>query len=137
MAYGNDARLALATYTLLHANPLVSSIGPVIPPGFRHCSCSEMLFRVGLVTTAVQLTFISLTHPAEPEFLGIVPWLPDRTIVIDVSRWRNANHTSIRSTAGIAIAHLTCLWCPSLYPLLCAPDVRHLRLRAVDGEEER
>jgi hypothetical protein len=90
MAYGNDARLALAIYTLLHANRLVSSIGPVIPPGFRQCSCSETLFHVRLVTTAVQLTFISLTDPAEPEFLGTVPWLPDRTIVIYVSRLRIA-----------------------------------------------
>ena len=80
MAYGNDARLALAIYTLLHANRLVSSIGPVIPPGFRQCSCSETLFRVQLVTTAVQLTFISLTDPAEPEFLGTVPWLLDRLL---------------------------------------------------------
>jgi hypothetical protein len=116
MAYGNDARLALATYTLLHANRLVSSIGPVIPPGFRQCSCSETLFRVRLVTTAVQLTFISLTDPAEPEFLGTVPWLPDRTIVI--------------------YADLTCLWCPGLYRLRCAPELRYLRLPAVDGKEE-
>jgi hypothetical protein len=88
MAYGNDARLALTTYTLLHANRLVSSIGAVILPGFRQCSCSEMLFRVRLVTTAVQLTFISLTDPAEPKSLGTVPWLPDRTIVIYVSHLR-------------------------------------------------
>src|SRR5262245_42683935 len=137
MAYGNDARLALATDTLPHANRLMSSIGAVTPPDFRQCSCSETLFHVGLVTTAVELTFISLTDPAEPEFLGTVPWLRDRTIVIYVSRWRNANHTSIRSTAGVAIAHFTCLWCPSLYRLLCAPGVRHPRLPAVDGEEER
>jgi len=88
MAYGNDARLALATCTLLHANRLVSSIGAATPPGFRQCSCSETLFRVGLVTTAVQLTFISLADPAEPEFLGTVPWLPDRRIVIYVSGLR-------------------------------------------------
>jgi hypothetical protein len=136
MAYGNDAKLGLATYTPLHADRLVSSRGAVTPPGSRQCSCSETLFHVGLVTTAVQLTFISLTDPADPESLGIVPWLPDRTIVIYVSRWRTANHTSMRSTAGVAIANLTCLWCPSLYRLLCGPEVRHLRLPAVDGEEE-
>jgi hypothetical protein len=100
MAYGNDARLALATYTLLQANPLVSPIGPVIPPGFRQCSCSETPFGVGLVTTAVQLKFISLTDPAEPEFLGTVPWLPDRTIVIYVFRLRNITHTSLMSKRG-------------------------------------
>jgi hypothetical protein len=100
MAYDNDERLTLAIYTPVHANRLVSSIGAVTPLGFRQCSCSETLFHVGLVTTAVQLTFISLTDPAEPEFLGTVPWLLDRTIVIDVSRWRNTNHPSIRSTAG-------------------------------------
>jgi hypothetical protein len=100
MAYGNDARLALATYTLLHANRLVSPIGPVIPPGFRQCSCSETPFGVGLVTTAVQLKFISLTDPAEPECLGTVPWLPDRTIVIYVFRLRNIHHTSLMSKRG-------------------------------------
>jgi hypothetical protein len=100
MAYGNDARLALATYTLLHANRLVSPIGPVIPPGFRQCSCSETPFGVGLVTTAVQLTFISLIDRAAPEFVGTVPWLTDPTIVIYVSRLRNINHTNLLSKRG-------------------------------------
>jgi len=105
MAYGNDARLALATHILLQANHLVSSIGAVTPPGFRQGSRSETLFCAGPITTAVQLTFSSLTDadPAEPEFPGTVPWLPDRTIVM--------------------YAHLTCLRCPSLYRLLCAPQV--------------
>lgn len=117
MAYGNDARLALATHILLQANHLVSSIGAVTPPGFRQGSRSETLFRAGLITTAVHLTFSSLTDPAEPEFLGTVPWLPDRTIIM--------------------YAHLTCLRCPSLYRLLCTPQIRHLWLPAVDDEEER
>jgi hypothetical protein len=100
MAYGNDARLALATYTLLHANRLVSPIGPVIAPGFRQCSCSETPFGVGLVTTAVQLKFISLTDRAELEFVGTVPWLTDPTIVIYVFRLRHINHTSLMSKRG-------------------------------------
>jgi hypothetical protein len=63
----------------------------------------ETPFRVGLVTTAAQLTFTSLIDPAEPEFPGTAPWRPDRTIVIYVSRLRNArnvNDTSFLSTAG-------------------------------------
>jgi hypothetical protein len=117
MAYGNDARLTLTTHILLQANHFVSSIGAVTPPGFRQGSRSETLFRAGPVTTAVQLTFSSLTDSAEPEFLGTVPWLPDRTLVM--------------------YTHLTCLRCPGLYRLLCAPQVRPLWLPAVDDEEER
>jgi hypothetical protein len=116
MAYRNNARLAPATHILLQANHLVSSIGAVTPPGFRQCSRSETLFGAGLVTAAVQLTSSPIIDPAEPEFLGTMPWLPDRTIVI--------------------YAHLMCLRCPSLDRLLCAPQVRHLRLPA-DDEEER
>jgi hypothetical protein len=85
MAYGNDAGLALTTYTLLRANRLASPIGAVTPPGFRQCSCSETLFGVDLVTTAVQHTLTSLIDPAEAGFHGTVHWLPDRTIVIYVS----------------------------------------------------
>ena len=137
MAYGNDARLALATYILLSANRLGSSIGAVTPPGLRQCSCAETPSHVGLVIAAVRLTFSPLTDPAEPEFFGTVPWPPDRTIVSHVVRGRNPNHTSMRSTAGVPITHLMCLRCLSLYRLLCAPEVRHLRLPAVDGEEGR
>src|SRR5262245_8475483 len=117
MAYGNDARLALATSILRQAHPLVSSIMGATPPGFRPCSCAETLFHVWLVTAAVQLTFSSLTNPAKPECFGTVPWLLDRTIVID--------------------AHLTCLRYPGLDRLLCASEVRQPRLPAVDGEERR
>jgi hypothetical protein len=100
MAYGNNTRLALTTHTLLHANHLLSPRGAVTPLGFRQCSCSMTLCRVGLVMTAVQLTFIALIDPAEPKFLRPVPWLPDWPVVIYVSRLRNANHTSFMSTAG-------------------------------------
>ena len=100
MAYGTNARLALTTHTFLHANRLVSPRGAITPLGFRQCSCSMTLLCGGLVTAAVQLTFSSLIDPAEPEFLRTVPWLPDQTIVIYVSRLRNANHTSFMSTAG-------------------------------------
>jgi hypothetical protein len=88
MTYGNNARLALTTHTFLHANGLVSPIGDVTPLGFRQCSGSETPFHVGLFKTAVQLTFTSLIDPAEPEFLGTVPWLPDRTIVTYVFVFR-------------------------------------------------
>jgi hypothetical protein len=137
MACGNDARLTLTTYCPLPANRFVSPIEAVRPRGLRPCPRSDAFFRVGLVTTAVQLTFISLISRAEPEFLGTVPWLTDPTTVIYILRLHNANHTSIRSTAGVAIAHLPCLRCRSLYRLFCAPEVRPLWLPAVDDEEER
>jgi hypothetical protein len=137
MACGNDARLALTTYCPLPANRFVSPIGTVRPRGLRPCPRSDTFFRVGLVTTAVQLTFISLINRAEPESLGTVPWLTDPTTVIYILRLHNANHTSIRSTAGVAIAHLTGLRCPSLDRLFCAPEVRPRRLPAVDGKKER
>jgi hypothetical protein len=85
MAYGNDAGLALTTYTLLRTHCLASPIGAVTPPGFRQCSCSETPFGVDLVTTAVQHTLTSLIDPAAAGFLGTVRGLPDRTIVIYVS----------------------------------------------------
>jgi hypothetical protein len=88
MTYGNDARLALTTHTFLHADGLVSPIGAVTPLDFRQCSGSERPFPVGLVKIAVQLTFTSLIDLAKPEFLGPVPWPPDRTIIIYVFRLR-------------------------------------------------
>jgi hypothetical protein len=103
MAHGNDARLALATHILLQANHLVSSIGAVTPPGSRQGSRSETLFRAGPVTTAVQLTFSSLTDPAEPEFLGTVPCLPDRTIVIYISRLRIARVSGALVFTGYSV----------------------------------
>jgi hypothetical protein len=106
MAYGNDARPALASYALLHANRRVPSIGAVTPTGLRQCSCSETFLCVGLVTTAAQLTFISLIDRAEPEFVGSVPWLTDPTIVIYVFRLRNINHTSLMSKrASRCVSH--------------------------------
>jgi hypothetical protein len=119
MAYGNDARLALATYTLLHANPLVSPIGAVTPLGLRQCSYSETFLCVGLVTTAAQLTFISLIDRVEPEFVGTVPWLTDPTIVIYVFRLRNINHTSLMSKRGSRYVSPTPVKPQSLPSALC------------------
>ncbi len=100
MACGNDASLALTPHSLLPANRLASPTGAVTPLGLRQSSCSETFFCVGLVTTAAQLTFISLIDQAAPEFLGTVPWLMDPTIVIHVFRLRNINHTSLMSKRG-------------------------------------
>jgi hypothetical protein len=100
MAYGNDARLALTTQTLLAAGRLASPIGAVTPLGLRRGSCAETFCCVGLVTTAVPLTFISLIDRAEPECVGTVPWLTDPTIVISVARLRNIHHTSLMLKRG-------------------------------------
>src|SRR5687767_12201357 len=64
------------------------------------CLLRDALLGVCLVATAVRLTFTSLTDPAEPEFLGGMAWLPDRTIVLFVSRLRNVIGTTFMATAG-------------------------------------
>ena len=97
MASSIDASQALATHSLLPANRLASPIGAVTPLNLRQCSCSVTFFCVGLVTTVVQLTFISLINRAEPQFVGTAPRLTDPTIVIYVSRLRNINHTNLMS----------------------------------------
>jgi hypothetical protein len=119
MAYGNDVRLTLTSHILLHANRLVSPRGAVTPLGFRQCPCSETPFRVGLVMTAVRLTFISPIDPAEPEFLRTLSWLLDRTIVIYVSCLRNANYTSFTSTADSCCTSHAPLVRQSLPSTLC------------------
>jgi hypothetical protein len=59
------------------------------------------------VTTAARLTVTSLSDPAEPELLGAMAWLPDRTIVIRASRLCNANGTTFMPTAG-QLLHIAC-----------------------------
>ena len=119
MAYGHDARLALAIDTLLYANRLVSPIGAVTPLGLRQCSCSETFLCVGRVPTAAQLTFIALIDRVEPEFVGTVPWLTDPTIVIYVFRLRHINHTSLMSKRGSRYISLTPVKPQSLPSALC------------------
>jgi phosphoribulokinase len=97
MACGNDASLALSTHRLLPADRLGSPIEAVTPLSLRQSFCSETFSCVGLVTTAVQLTCISLIDSVEPEFVGTAPWLTDPMIVIYVSRLRNINHTNMMS----------------------------------------
>jgi hypothetical protein len=128
MPYGNDARLALTTHTFLHANGLASPIGAVTPLNFRQCSGSDTPFRVGLVRTAVRLTFTSLINLPEPEFLGTVPWLPDWTIVIYVFRLRAMPTTQAlcRQRRSRCASHAP-LVPQSLPSLLCVPGVRHRR----------
>jgi hypothetical protein len=123
MACGNDASLALTTHRLLPADRLGSPIEAVTPLSLRQCSCSETFFCVGLVTTAVQLTFISLIDRAEPEVVGTAPWLTEPMIVISVSRSGNVNHTNLmskRSSRRTSYAPLG----PSPYRLLCTLWVR-------------
>jgi len=44
--------------------------------------------------------FTFLTDLAGLELLGILVWLPDRTIIIYISRLRHASGTTFMSTAG-------------------------------------
>jgi hypothetical protein len=118
MACGNDASLVLTTHRLLPADRLGSPIGAVTPPSLRQCSCSETFVCVGLVTTAVQPTFISLIDRAEPEFVGTAPWLTDPMIVISVSRLGNVNHTNLWSKRHSRYTSHAPLG-PSPYRLLC------------------
>jgi hypothetical protein len=120
MACDNDARLALTTYSPFPANRLVSPIGTLRPRGLRACSRSETSFCVGFVTTAVQLTFISLIDRAALEFVDTVPWLTDPTIVIYVSRLPSINHPSLMSKQGRHCAS-TRLWYPVLTVRLHTP----------------
>jgi hypothetical protein len=133
MACGNDASLALTTYSSFPANSLVSPIGAFRPRGLRPCPRSETSFRVGLVTTAVQLTFISIIGRAALEFVGTVPWLTDPTIVIYVSRLRNMNHTSLMSKQGSRYLSHAPVMSQSLPSALCPSgkaSVAPLQLKA-------
>jgi hypothetical protein len=121
MACGNDASLALTTHSLLPANPLGSPLGAVTPLGLQPCPCSETFFCVGLFTTAAQPTFIFLIDRAAPEFVGIVPWLTDPTIIIAVSRLRNMNHTrSMSKRSSRCLSHAPVM--PQSFPSALGPS---------------
>jgi hypothetical protein len=113
MAYSNDARLALTTQTLLPAYHLVSSIEAVTPPGFRQGSSSETSSYLAYHhRCAAHLHFPYRPGRSQiPRHRPLADGSDDRHPRLSLVEFQPQKRDVDR---GVAVAHLTRLWCSVL-----------------------